>query len=65
MRMKDTISADEIGSLEDTLPELRRKKNMETTDDIEAIKRANVEGLNKLATVYFKKELEEEEEVEK
>lgn len=31
---------------------------MNAPNDVEATKRANVEGLNKAASVYFKKELE-------
>ena len=35
---------------------------MEMTDNVEATKRADVEGLNKAALKHYKKELEEEEE---
>ena len=34
---------------------------MNVTNDVEATKRANVEGLNKVALVHFEKEVEEEE----
>ena len=38
------------------------KDSTNVTNNVEAAKRANVEGLNKAASVYFEKELEKTEE---
>ena len=50
---------------DDKITESKRTEYTDATDDVEITKRANVDGLNKTALEYFKKELGKEEEKEK
>ena len=45
---------------DDRLTESKRTEYTDATKDVEATKRANVDGLNKTAMLHFKKELEKE-----